>query len=314
MKIGFFGTPEIASYSLTALSREHEIVFAVTCLDKPQGRSQKVCTTPVKTCADDNCIALLQTENLKDPDFINELKCFNADIFVVVAFGYIIPESIFKMPRLGTVNLHPSLLPKYRGAAPVQWALINGENETGVTIQMVDEKLDSGDIVLQEKIPVSDEMNSSTLYDVILPLGADMLLKAVKGLDDGSIKPVPQNHEEATYCRKIDKAAALINWSNSAGQIHNLVRGLNPKPAAWTEFRDKNMKIWKTRIFDESADIKLMPGELMKFSRKRLLAGTGEGIIEILELQPENKKIMDALSFINGSRLAEKEFFKLFPE
>ncbi len=307
MKIGFFGTPEIASYTLNALSEKHEVVFAVTCLDKPQGRSQKVCTTPVKICADENCIELIQTENLKDPLFLDTLKCFNADIFVVVAFGYIIPRGIFEMPRLGTLNLHPSLLPKYRGAAPVQWALINGETKTGVTVQMINEKLDAGDIVLQREIKILPEMNSSDLYEIVLPLGAEMLLEALDGLDSGLLIPRKQNHDDATYCGKIDRELAMIDWKNPAACVHNLVRGLNPKPAAWTEFRGKNLKIWKTSVFTDVLDSSLEPGEIRVHEKKRLLAGSSDGIIEILELQPENKKKMDSLSFINGSHLTEGE-------
>lgn len=310
MKIGFFGTPEIAAYALEKLSSEHEILFAVTCLDKPQGRSQRVCASNVKECAESTGIPVLQPDDINSDDFCKKLKKYNAEIFVVVAFGYIIPRKIFSMPPLGTINLHPSLLPKYRGAAPMRWAIIHGEKETGVTVQMIEEKLDAGDIVLQEKFPLDENWNAEDLYDKVLPIGADLLLKAVKGLKDKSIKPVKQKHEQATFCGKISRQAAKINWDESCEQIHNLVRGLNPKPIAWTIFREKNLKIYETKLVKEDIPCELKPGEVKKYQKKRLLAGSSTGVLEIIKLQPENKKIMDALAFLNGSRLEEGECFK----
>lgn len=307
MKIGFFGTPEIASFSLTELSNHFDISFVVTTCDKPRGRSQKVCGTPVKECAEGICIPVFEPESLKDEDFIEELRSFQADIFVIVAYGKIIPRAIFDMPRLGSINLHPSLLPKYRGAAPVQWALINGESVTGVTVQMIEEKLDAGDIVIQKKINVTPEMNAADLYEEVLPIGAELLVKAIDGLNNSEITPQKQNEDEAVYCGKITKELANIDWNKSAEEIHNLVRGLNPKPTAWTTFRNANLKIWKTSVATGEDLPNLSPGEFLKFRKKHLLAGTGNGILEILELQPQNKKRLDAVSFINGSRLEQGE-------
>ncbi len=309
MKVGFFGTPDIASHVLQRLCREHEVVFLVAPEDKRCGRNLKVQHCSSKELAACEDIPVLQPKSLKNTEFPEELKQYSADIFVVVAYGKLIPRAVFALPELGTINLHPSLLPQYRGAAPVEWAIMNGEKETGVTVQMINEELDAGDIVLQEKIELSENINSGELYDLVMPLGEKLVMKSMELLSQGNHKLIPQDHVKATYCAKIDRETAHITWSKSSSGIHNLVRGLNPKPAAWTTFRKMNMKIWRTLPFTEEAP-ELQPGEVMKFNKKRLLAGSGSGIIEILEIQPENKKRMDALAFINGYRLAEKEFFE----
>lgn len=309
MRVGFFGTPEIASYVLQHICNIYDIAFLVAPEDKKCGRDMKLQECAAKEFASCRDIPVLQPKNLKDPEFAECLRAFNADIFVVVAYGKIIPGSIFAMPRFGTINLHPSLLPKYRGAAPVQWALINGESETGVTVQMINEELDAGDIVLQEKIGIDENISAGELYDIVFPVGAELVAKSIELLGSGKVVPVAQNHSEATRCGKIDRDTAMIRWSSDAAAIHNLARGLNPKPVAWTTFRGHNMKIWKTALFSGITP-ELKPGEVRKFEKKHLLAGTGNGVIEILEIQPENKKKMDGLSFINGYRLQEGEGFE----
>jgi len=308
MRVGFFGTPEIASYVLQHICNIYEIAFLVSPEDKKCGRDMKIQECAAKEFATCRDIPVLQPKNLKDPELAELIKSYNADIFVVVAYGKLIPRSIFGMPRLGTINLHPSLLPKYRGAAPVQWALINGDSETGVTVQMINEELDAGDIVLQEKVEIDENISAGELYDIVFPIGAQLVTKSIEMLGNGEIVPVKQNHSEATHCGKIDKEMAMINWENNAAKIHNLVRGLNPKPVAWTTFRGHHMKIWRTAIFSGDAP-SLKAGEIIKFHKKHLLAGTGNGTLEILEIQPENKKKMDGLSFINGYRLASGESF-----
>jgi methionyl-tRNA formyltransferase len=284
-------------------------VFLVSPEDKKCGRDMKIQECAAKEFASCKDIPVLQPKSLKDPEFAAQLKSYNADIFVVVAYGKLIPRPIFTMPQYGTINLHPSLLPKYRGAAPVQWALINGDSETGVTVQMINEELDAGDIVLQEKIEIDENINAGELYDLVFPIGAELVVKSIELLGSGKAELVKQNGSDATHCGKIDKDTALINWNNNAFKIHNLVRGLNPKPVAWTTFRSHHMKIWKTSVFDGIVP-ELKPGEVTKFQKKHLLAGTGNGVIEILEIQPENKKKMDGLSFINGYRLETGDFFE----
>jgi len=310
IRIGFFGTPDIASYSLEKLCEKFEIVFLVAPEDKECGRNRGIQSCAAKETACCMNIPVLQPASLKDPEFLKAVESFNADIFVVVAYGRLIPENVFSSPRLGTINLHPSLLPKYRGAAPVQWALINGEKISGITVQMINKELDAGDIVLQESFPLGCDVTAGELYEKILPIGAELLIKAVELLASGEAEKIKQNHSEATYCGKIDRVTAGINWGNDSWSIHNLVRGLNPKPAAWTTFRGKNIKIWKTALYNEDPGYSPGPGELFRFQKKRLLAGTGKGILEILEIQPENRKIMNGEAFINGYRIEKGDVFE----
>jgi methionyl-tRNA formyltransferase len=308
MNIGFFGTPEIASFCLEKLMEKYTIAFIVTAEDKPSGRHLKIRYNQVKEIALKRGILLHQPANLRDGDFIQAIEKEKADLFVVVAYGKIIPSEIFSLPPLGTINLHPSLLPKYRGAAPMQWALINGDSETGVTVQMMDEKLDSGDILTQKRIPIHINMTSGELYKIILPLGADLLIETIELLRTNSIQPVRQNNEEATYCGRIGKNTSRIDWTKRSSEIHNLVRGLNPIPVAWTTFRGKNIRIWKTAMCAEDIESP-EGGYLMVYKKKRLIVGTGDGYLEILQIQPETKKSMDALSFINGYHLQENDRF-----
>lgn len=310
IKIGFFGTPHIASYALERLCEKFNIVFLVAPEDKECGRNRGIqyCSAKETACCMD--IPVLQPVSLKDPEFQSAIESYNADIFVVVAYGKLIPEKVFSLPPLGTINLHPSLLPKYRGAAPVQWALINGERVSGVTVQMINKDLDAGDIVLQEKLNIDENITAEELYEKVLPVGADLLIKSIELLASGKANSMPQNHEEATYCGKIDRSTAHINWSEKATAVHNLVRGLNPKPAAWTTFNGMNIKIWRTSLFNEDPEYSPEPGEVFRFQKKRLLAGTGDGIIEILLIQPENRKIMDGSAFINGYRIQGGERFE----
>jgi len=303
MRIGFFGTPQIAAYCLGELAKAHDVAFIVSNDDKPCGRHLKIQCCPAKEVALERGIRFYHPESLKEKPFIDALGLEGADLFVVVAFGRIIPRDVFGMPRLGTINLHPSLLPRYRGAAPVEWAIINGETGTGVTVQMINERLDAGDIIVQERIPIPPDFTAEDLYDAVRPLGAALLLEAIDLLGAGKARPLPQNEEEATYCGKIDHELAHIDWNAGTMGIHNLVRGLNPRAGAWTGFRGTHVKIWKTArpAGDELRD-HAVPGHLLIHQKKRLLAGTADGWIEILSLQPETKRVMDGLSFINGYR------------
>jgi methionyl-tRNA formyltransferase len=309
MKIGFFGTPEISSCCLEDILKHHEVLFVVTAEDKPYGRNRKIRFCPTKDLALCREIDILQPSDLSDPEFIEHLKSYNADIFVVVAYGLMIPEEVFTIPPLKSINLHPSLLPKYRGAAPIQWALINGEEETGVTVQMISSRMDAGDIVVQERISLNEDMTSAGLYESVIEISGDLLNRAIVSLAEGRTVPVKQDESEASYCGKIERETAHIDWSLPSESIHNLVRGLNPKPVAWTTFRGKNMKIWTTSLLNEDTGLQLKPGQLAKFMKKKLIAGTGRGVLEITGIQPENKKLMDGHSFINGYRIGDTEEF-----
>ena len=310
MRVGFFGTPGIASYVLEKLCCRFDVVFLVAPEDKRCGRDLKLQNCAAKETALCHDVPVLQPKSLKDPEFAETLKGFGADIFIVVAYGRMIPPSVFNIPRCGTINLHPSLLPLYRGAAPVQWALINGETVTGVTVQMINEELDAGDIVLSRVIDLDENMTAGDLYDLVLPMGAELVIEAVELLGSGRTDVLKkQYHSRATYCGKIDTETARINWRSSAFEIHNLVRGLNPRPVAWSTFRGKHIKVWETRIFREKAPAPA-PGEVAVFQKKRLIAGTGEGVLEIISIQPETKKRMDGAAFINGYRLAAGDRFE----
>lgn len=310
MKIGFFGTPELAARVLGDLQKMHEVMFAVTAEDKEAGRNRELQFCQAKAMALRLGIPVLQPRSLKDPAFREELRAFDVDIFTVVAYGNLIPRSVFDLPPLKTINLHPSLLPKYRGAAPVQWALINGERETGITVQLINEKLDAGDIVLQERLPLDGAMSAADVMEIVSARGAELMDRAVRTLAAGDARPVKQDESGTTYCSKIDRDLALIDWTRPAEQIHNLVRGLNPKPVAFTRFRGEIIKIWKTAVPSDDMPGEAVPGSIVRHQKKRLLAGTGKGFIEILAIQPANKKIMDGLSFINGYRLAPEDRFE----
>jgi len=310
MRIGFWGTPAIASYCLEALRINHEIRFVVTQPDKPAGRNNILKPPQAKETALKLNIPVLQPESLKENSFLEKITKFNADIFVVVAYGKLIPSNIFNAPPFKTINLHPSLLPKYRGAAPIQWALINGETETGVTVQMINEKMDAGDIVLQEKIAINDTMNSDDLYNKVLPVGAKLLNRAIEFIGSGISGFEKQKDEEATFCGKITHDTAKIDWNKPAYAIHNLVRGLAPKPAAWTLFRGAALKIFRTApVKAEELQETPSSGDIVRYRKKRLIAGTGSGLLEIIELQPETKRKMDASSFINGYNIESASRF-----
>ncbi|MDR3238192.1 MAG: methionyl-tRNA formyltransferase [Spirochaetia bacterium] len=311
MKIGFWGTPRIASYCLEALRANHEIRFVVTPPDKYAGRNNRLTPPSAKQTALKWNIPVLQPEKLKDSSFIDKIAAFNADIFVVVAYGKLIPPEIFNHPPLKTINLHPSLLPKYRGAAPIPWVIINGEKETGITVQLINEKMDAGDIVLQKKIPLDDMISAEDLYNMVLPKGAALIDEAIKLLASGTHTPIKQSDDDATFCGKITRDTARINWNSPARSIHNLVRGLNPKPAAWTTFRGSDIKIFGTAVLEGAPELEKIPeaGEIIRYQKKRVIAGTSSLLLEILELQPEAKKRMNALSFINGYRLEGESRF-----
>jgi len=308
MKIGFFGTPVLALECLKELNKRHDVLFAVTQEDKPAGRRQRVMFPPVKEFSLESSIPVYQPAKLRDGDFISELKKYEADIYVVVAYGKLIPSEVYNLPPLKTINLHPSLLPKYRGAAPVQWAIINGEKETGITVQLINDRLDAGDIVVQEKISIAENTTADDLNRIVAETGPLILDRAIGILSSGRSGLTVQDEDGATHCGKIDRETARIDWRLPAKRIHDLVRGLNPKPGAWTLFREKVVKIWMTRL-PVDLELDLGPGMTSRVDKKRLITGTGDGIIEILELQPETKSAMDSLSFINGYRIFPGEMF-----
>lgn len=317
LKIVFLGTPEFAVESLDLLVNEgFNIVGVVTMPDKPAGRGHRMFESPVKLYAKEHGLKIMQPVKLKDPEFIDELQSLNADLFIVIAFR-MLPEVVWAMPRLGTFNLHASLLPRYRGAAPINWAVINGDTETGVTTFFLKHEIDTGDIISQEKIEIHPEDNVGDIHDRLMSLGAKLTLDTVNHIIAGDLTTTPQESlltdgEEPTSAPKIFKETCRIDWSKPAINVHNLVRGLSPYPCAWTELYNAtepdallyNVKVLETRLIPESSAEGLTPGMIINDGRS-LKAVCGDGLVEIIRLQPAGKKPMTTSEFLRGARLPE---------
>lgn len=299
MNIIFLGSPDFCIPILEQLyESKHKIVAVVTPTDKIRARGHKVLFTPVKEFAIAKNIPVLQPESLKDPLFIEELKSFNADLFVVVAFR-ILPKEVYSIPKYGSFNLHGSLLPKYRGAAPIQWSLINGDKETGLTTFMLADKVDTGNMILQERAEILEDDDFGTLHNKLSVLGAGMVLKTIDLIEHGNIELKKQADELATPAPKITKEMCLIDWNKRAEDIKNLIRGLSPVPAAFFDYKGKLIKVFKTKV---NTEVKLNPGEIIVKADK-IIAGCGIDSLEILELQLEGKKRMDSESFLRGNHI-----------
>ncbi len=300
MKIVFMGTPDFSIPSLKILiENNHKILAVVTTPDKERGRGQKITFTAVKQFAIENKIPVYQPEKLKGNfEFAEQMKTFEPDLFVVVAFR-ILPKEIFDIPKYGSFNLHGSYLPKYRGAAPIQWALINGDTETGLTTFKLTEKVDTGNIYLQEKVKINHDDNFETLHDRMSLLGAELTLKTVQLIESGNYKLKQQDNSLAFPAPKITKELCLIDWKKSAEEIHNLVRGLSPHPAAYFNYNNKVVKIYKTEIVK---DANLKPFEFHQ-TKTELIIGCGKDALRILEIQQEGKKRMSVEEFLRGFRI-----------
>lgn len=296
MKLIFWGTPEFSVHSLEAIIQsKHEVLAVVTTPDKQQGRGLQVQKSEVKICAEKYGLTVLQPEKFKDEKFIEELSNFAADVFVVVAFK-ILPPEIFELPPNGTFNLHASLLPKYRGAAPIQWALINGESFTGVTTFKIQKKVDTGNIYFKDEILIDEDDNFQTLHDKLASAGAKLVVKTLDALDAGIIELQQQDDSHATPAPKITKEICEIDFNIPAEKIHNLVRGLSPYPCAYFFFEQKKIKVYQTTI---APRLILKPGEI-KIIDERLFIGTATSSLQILELQLEGRKKLSAQEFLRG--------------
>lgn len=303
LRIVFMGTPEFAVASLQMLvENAWNVVAVVTAPDKPQGRGQKLIPSPVKEKAMEFGIPVLQPTNLKSPEFLEELASFHADLQIVVAFR-MLPEVVWSMPPLGTFNLHASLLPNYRGAAPINWAIINGETETGITTFFLKHEIDTGSIIFQEKEPIYLDDNVGSLYARLMEKGANLVLKTVDAIAGGQARPIPQDGSKAKHhAPKIFKETCEIDWHRPAADIHNLVRGLSPYPAAWTIIDGKVLKIFKTKIVEKDME-NFSKGQFFTDGKTKLVFQTGSGCLEILELQLEGKKRMQVEEFLRGNKL-----------
>lgn len=301
-KIVFFGTPEFAVCSLKRILDDgYEVAAVVTMPDKESGRGRKISQSDVKKFAVENGLRVLQPEKLKSPEFIEELRKINADLFIVIAFR-MLPEVVWSMPRLGTFNLHGSLLPKYRGAAPINRAIMNGEKETGVTTFFLKHEIDTGDMIQQRKIEILDEDNAGTIHDKLMELGAEMVSQTISAITDGTLETFPQPEGEFIPAPKIFKEDCRIDWAQDSVYIHNLVRGLSPYPAAFSTLvlengREMDVKIFRTALCHRNSDNR--PGQIIVENR-RMFVKTADAMLEVLEIQPSGKKPMEVHDFLLG--------------
>lgn len=303
MKIVFMGTPDFAAGALEAIIKAgHEVTCVVTQPDKAKGRSDKLQMTPVKECALRYGIPVFQPVRIKRPEAVEELGRYEADVYVVAAFGQILSQEILDMPRLGCVNIHASLLPKYRGAAPIQWSIIDGEKETGVTIMQMDAGVDTGDMLLQRAIPIEDTDTGESLFDKLCVLGAELILEALPKLEAGELIPVPQDESASTYAKMLTKEQGCIDWNTSAPSIERLVRAMNSWPSAYTYRGGKLLKIWESRVkTDCDLPAEGTPcGTVLGSDKDRFWVLSGDGVLEVLSVQPEGKKRMSVHDYLLG--------------
>jgi methionyl-tRNA formyltransferase len=305
VRLVFFGTPAFAVPTLEGIvAAGHEVTLVVTQPDRPKGRGRSLAAPPVKEWALRHGMEVFQPERVRRPEAVEKLAAQRSEAMVVVGYGQIIPQSILDLPPLGILNVHASLLPKYRGAAPIQWAVANGEPVTGVTIMKIDAGLDTGDMLLKEQTPIGENETAPELAERLAAIGARLLVSALERL--GEIVPEKQDPAQATLAPVLKKEDGRIDWRWSAKRIHDRVRGFQPWPGAFTAFRGQSLHIWRARPAGVSD---LAPGQV-RVEGRRVLAGCGEGgALELLEVQPEGRKRMDARSFANGQRLADNEEF-----
>ena len=303
MRIVFMGTPDFSVGTLEAiLAAGHQVAAVVTQPDKPKGRGKALQATPVKEAALAHGLTVYQPRKVREDSFLEELKKINPDVIVVVAFGQIIPRTILELPKFGCINVHASLLPKYRGAAPIQWAVIDGEEVSGVTVMRMDAGLDTGDMLSKVEVPLAEDETGGSLFDKLSEAGARQLVQTLDRLEDGTVQPEKQPEESPTgYARMITKADGLIDWTKDAKSIERLIRGLNPWPSAFSRLEGKNLKIWKAAVQEQ--DSGLAPGTVISAGREGLSVQTGQGRLNILELQLEGKKRMEADAFLRGCTL-----------
>ena len=300
MNIIFMGTPDFAVPSLKALIDSKYNVVAVVCQpDRPSGRGRKLTSPPVKILAEAESIPVLQPEKIRTDEFFDEIKFHNPDLICVTAYGKIIPPNILELPKYGCINVHASLLPKYRGAAPINWAIINGEKTTGITTMFMDEGMDTGDILLKEEIEIGEDDTSIELSEKLSAIGALLLIETIEKGQNDEIRPLKQNDSEATYAPIIKKEVGKIDWNKSAEAIRDLVRGTQPWPGAFTSYNGKNFKIFRASINSISGN----PGKVLVSDGGKLVIGTGQNSLDISELQIEGGKRLKVTDFLRGNNL-----------
>lgn len=312
MRIIFMGTPEFAVGSLEALLKSgHQVIGVVTQPDRPKGRGQKLTPSPVKVAAQNAGIDVYQPEKIKTPEFVGQLKALNPDLIVVVAFGQLLSREILELPKNGCINVHASLLPKYRGAAPIHWAVINGETETGITIMQMDEGLDSGDSIVSGSIPIEPIDTTGMIHDKLAQSGAQLLVRAVNLIDSGAAVRTPQDHEKATFAPLLTKETEKIDWSRTPREVCDLIRGLNPWPGAYTMLGDKVLKIWLARpcLDDEIAGLTpaisdTEPGEVVgRVPGAGFAVAADGGYVVVIDVQLQGSKKLKAEQFMHGHNI-----------
>ncbi len=307
LKTIFMGTPDFAVPCLEVLQAKTEVLAVITQPDRPKGRGHNLQASPVKQKALEYNLPVLQPEKIKTEEFTAELEKLQPDLIVVVAFGQILSQRILDIPPLGCVNVHASLLPRYRGAAPIHWSIINGEKETGVTTMLMDAGLDTGDMLLKDKVAITEEMTTEELHDQLMAMGGKLLAETIDGLANGTITPEKQDDSISNYAGMLNKETGHIDWSKSAVEIHNLIRGLNSWPVAWSMKDGKNYKFWRTKVENGNSD--KAPGTVVELRKNSFCLATGEGLLEVLEIQPPSKKRMSAGDLLRGHGVAVGDIF-----
>lgn len=305
MRILFMGTPDFAVPTLqTLIESEHEVIGVVTQPDRPKGRGGKMQYSPVKEIALEAGISVYQPDKVKDEAFIHFMRDLFPDVIVVVAFGQILSEELLHIPYYGCINVHASLLPKLRGPAPIQWSVIEGDIESGVTIQQMDEGIDTGDILAVKKYTLDEKETGGSLFERLSLLGGPLLLEVLKDAEAGTLQPVPQNHEEHTYAKMLSKSTGVMDFSKTAVELERLIRGLNPWPSAFCFLDGKMLKIWEADVIEEKnlseSERQMLPGTVIRVIKEALVVRTSQGAIGIKSLQLEGKKRMSADAFLRG--------------
>ncbi|WP_304135333.1 methionyl-tRNA formyltransferase [Phascolarctobacterium succinatutens] len=306
MRIVFMGTPDFAVGSLQALceSGKHEILAVVTQPDRPKGRGNKLLQTPVKEYALEQGLTVYQPQKVKTPEFVELLHELQPELIVVAAFGQFLSKEILELPKYGCINVHASLLPKYRGAAPIQYAIIKGEKESGVTIMQMDIGMDTGAMLDKVVVPIAENTTMGELHDALREQGAALLLEVIDKIAAGTAVAEPQDNEQATYATLLDRSMEHIDWSKTAQEVHNLIRGFNPAPSTFTKLPNgKSLKIWGSKMTDKSSAA--AAGTVIETGKHSFFVACGEGVLEITEVQPESKKRMPAQVFLNGRGVQE---------
>ena len=305
MRIIYMGTPEFAAIARSAIVKEHEVVAVVTQPDKPQGRNRKLVPTPVKVKAQEYEIPVYQPEKVREAEMVETLRSYKPDAIVVAAYGQILPESILSIPPYGCINIHASLLPKYRGAAPIERAIIDGETVTGVTTMYMEKGLDTGDMIEHSIVSIGDDDTGETLTDKLAASGAQLILSTLEKLENGTAVRTPQDDSLSCYASMLNKGMGDIDFSEPAEKIERLVRGLQPWPCAYTRIGGKNVKIYGAKVVSREDGI--APGEITMVTKKTFAIACGQDALQITRLQPEGKKPMDAAAFLAGNKLTAGE-------